>query len=82
MRGEMPYSVQHSGQTFHALGWGISERYPECGLQPIWPIEEFLARTKFDWRRQKQIKRLNPDGNMESDLPKGVSAALMKKQRG
>lgn len=37
----------------------------------IWPIEEYLTRTKHRRRVRERIARLNPAGKEEGDAPKG-----------
>ena len=65
----MSYSVTHSGQTFVSLGdagrdfWGF--------ILPIWPIEEYLARTWHGARVAARIKALNPNGRAEGERPRG-----------
>lgn len=64
------FSVEHSGKIWKSLGWHV-----ELGV-PVWPIEEYLARTKHGKSVAERIARLNPDGKPEGERPHGLAKEL------
>ena len=44
--------------------------------RPRWPIEEYLARTKWSRRMVRCLKRAHPDGKVEGELPRGVTQVM------
>ncbi len=59
-----PYTIEHNNKTWISLGTGPRGR-------PIWPIEEYLIRTKHTKNVSERIKRLNPNGKEEGARPRG-----------
>lgn len=59
-------AVEHSGQTFHAVACD-----PKTG-ERVWPIEEYLARSKHKKSVAERIARLNPYGKPEGERVRGV----------
>jgi len=59
-----PFTIRHSGRSFTSLGFD--------GRYFIWPIDEYLARTNHGPAVQARIRRLNPNGKPEGELPRGV----------
>ncbi len=60
----MTHTVEHSGQTWTCLGRSPNGR-------PIWPIEEYLARSNHTPEDAERIREANPDGKEEAACPKG-----------
>ena len=42
---------------------------------PVWPIEEYLARTQWPPHVAASIAAQNPNGKVEGELPAGVMQA-------
>lgn len=61
----LPYTIQHSGCSFTSVG------YAEWFDAYIWPIEEYLVRTKHGRNVAARIRRMNPDGKPEGAHPRG-----------
>lgn len=59
------FTIRHSGWS------GVSVGYDERLERYIWPIDEYLARTKHGANVAARIRRLNPDGKVEGERPRG-----------
>ena len=52
---------QHRNQMRRAMdGW------------PVWPIDEFLSRRPVTAHVEERLRRLNPNGICEGDMPRGL----------
>ena len=58
------HSIVHSGAMWISLGTGPHGN-------PIWPIDEYLVRTKHTLSVAERIRRLNPNGKEEGYMPRG-----------
>lgn len=67
-------SVEHSGQVFHAVACD-----PTTG-ERVWPIEEYLARSKHKKTVAERIARLNPYGKLEGERVRGVHPKFSPKR--
>lgn len=56
--------VEHSGGGWDQVGIGSHGR-------SIWPIEEYIARTDHTPEEIAELKRLNPNGKEEGEMPIG-----------
>lgn len=65
----MSLHIEHSGRSWSSLGlWPI-----RGGLfVEIWPIEEYLVRSKHKPTVAARIARLNPNGKPEGEAPRGI----------
>jgi len=63
------FQIEHSGQTWTSLGVGPNDR-------PVWPIEEYLARTNHTPERVEHLKKMNPNGKEEGEAPDGLKDKL------
>lgn len=54
-----------SHYAFRPLGWTPTRS------EYVWPIEEYLARTRHGRKVRERIQRLNPNGKPEASWPRG-----------
>lgn len=45
---------------------------------PVWPVDEFIAAVMISQADAAKLREMNPDGVIEGQLPKGVSATIGK----
>ena len=58
--------IEHSGHVFNSCVFDTKR-----GVY-VWPIEEYLCRSKHSRGVVERIQRLNQNGNAEGELPRGV----------
>ena len=63
--------VKHSGMVFLSTHKAPSRDRALDHLVSVWPISEYLARTKHKPTVAARIRRLNPNGKPEGDRPRG-----------
>lgn len=61
----MPLTITHAGGTFTALG------FDKRTGRPIWPVDEILSRRKVGREVESRLRRMNPDGVVEGECPRG-----------
>lgn len=67
-------TVEHSDHVWRSLGrvladWGYGHRRTWVH---VWPIEEYLIRSKHKPNVAARIARLNPNGKPEGEIPRGI----------
>jgi hypothetical protein len=70
-------TIEHNGQTFTQLGWANTE----FGKQPVWSIDEYLARTNHTKTEQIRIRALNRCGKPEMMKPRGWTGPIPHKPK-
>jgi hypothetical protein len=72
----MRHTIEHSGWQFRSVGTGKVRR------APIWPIQEYLVRTKHGPAVRERIARLNPNGKEEGERPRGWHPSFLFRAHG
>ena len=63
-RGQ-PFTIHHSRTFFTSIRFDFDKnRY-------VWPIDEFLARTKCSAFVEQRLREMNPNGVVEGEYPLG-----------
>lgn len=63
-----PLAIEYGNQTIVSLGY-VDEPRSYTKRCPVWPIEELAARYELSAPQIELLRRHNPDGVIEGEIP-------------